>query len=60
MNIPFNKPYMTGKVLWHISQAPVMGHLAADSSFNKICSAWLEEQQADVIEKVIAAVGEIA
>ena len=30
MNIPFNKPYMTGKELWYISQAHAKGHLAGD------------------------------
>jgi dTDP-4-amino-4,6-dideoxygalactose transaminase len=43
MNIPFNKPYMTGKELWYISQAHVSGHLAGDGQFTKKCSAWLEQ-----------------
>ena len=42
MNIPFNKPYMTGKELWYISQAHAKGHLAGDGSFTKQCAAWLE------------------
>jgi dTDP-4-amino-4,6-dideoxygalactose transaminase len=42
MNIPFNKPYMTGKELWYISQAHAKGHLAGDGSFTKRCSNWLE------------------
>ena len=42
MNIPFNKPYMTGKELWYISQAHAKGHLAGDGSFTKHCAAWLE------------------
>lgn len=44
MNIPFNKPYMTGKELWYISQAHAMGHLAGDGSFTKKCHAWLENR----------------
>ncbi len=40
--IPFNKPYMTGKELWYISQAHASGHLAGDGQFTKKCSAWLE------------------
>lgn len=44
MNIPFNKPYMTGKELWHISQAHASGHLAGDGNFTKKCSAWLEQR----------------
>lgn len=42
MNIPFNKPYMTGKELWYIAQAHALGHLAGDGSFTKKCHAWLE------------------
>jgi len=42
MNIPFNKPYMTGKELWYIAQAHANGHLAGDGSFTKKCNAWLE------------------
>jgi dTDP-4-amino-4,6-dideoxygalactose transaminase len=44
MNIPFNKPYMTGKELWYISQAHANGHLAGDGAFTKKCSAWLEKR----------------
>lgn len=44
MNIPFNKPYMTGKELWYISQAHANGHLAGDGQFTKKCSAWLESR----------------
>jgi dTDP-4-amino-4,6-dideoxygalactose transaminase len=42
--IPFNKPYMTGKELWNISQAHAAGHLAGDGAFTKKCSTWLEER----------------
>lgn len=42
MNIPFNKPYMTGKELWNIAQAHANGHLAGDGEFTKRCSRWLE------------------
>ena len=42
MAIPFNKPYMTGKELWYISQAHAKGHLAGDGEFTKQCSRWLE------------------
>ncbi|WP_263771530.1 dTDP-4-amino-4,6-dideoxygalactose transaminase [Propionivibrio soli] len=44
MHIPFNKPYMTGKELWYISQAHASGHLAGDGQFTKKCSAWLERR----------------
>jgi dTDP-4-amino-4,6-dideoxygalactose transaminase len=44
MNIPFNKPYMTGKELGYISQAHARGHLAGDGAFTKQCNAWLERR----------------
>jgi len=42
--IPFNRPYMTGKELWNVSQAHARGHLAGDGSFTKQCNAWLEQR----------------
>jgi dTDP-4-amino-4,6-dideoxygalactose transaminase len=42
--IPFNKPYMTGKELWTISQAHHRSMLAGDGYFTKQCHAWLEAQ----------------
>lgn len=42
--IPFNKPYMTGKELWYISQAHAKGHLAGDGSFTKLCNKWIESR----------------
>ena len=44
MHIPFNKPYMTGKELWYISQAHAAGHLAGDGQFTRKCNAWLEQR----------------
>jgi len=44
MNIPFNKPYMTGKELWYISQAHHLGHLSGDGPFTKRCHEWLEKR----------------
>jgi dTDP-4-amino-4,6-dideoxygalactose transaminase len=43
-NIPFNKPYMTGRELWYIAQAHTNGHLAGDGMFTKKCHAWLEDR----------------
>jgi dTDP-4-amino-4,6-dideoxygalactose transaminase len=40
--IEFNRPYMTGKELWYISQAHHLGALAGDGSFTRKCHAWLE------------------
>jgi dTDP-4-amino-4,6-dideoxygalactose transaminase len=42
IEIPFNKPYMTGKELTYISKAHANGHLAGDGAFTKQCNAWLE------------------
>jgi dTDP-4-amino-4,6-dideoxygalactose transaminase len=42
MRIPYNKPYMTGKELWYISQAHANGRLAGDGDFTRKCQAWLE------------------
>lgn len=44
MRIPFNKPHMTGKELWYISQAHHQGHLSGDGPFTRKCHAWLEER----------------
>jgi dTDP-4-amino-4,6-dideoxygalactose transaminase len=44
MIIPFNRPYMTGKELWYISQAHAKGHLAGDGEFTRKCSAWLVQR----------------
>jgi dTDP-4-amino-4,6-dideoxygalactose transaminase len=44
MQIPFNKPYMTGRELWYIAQAHTNGHLAGDGMFTKKCHAWLESR----------------
>lgn len=41
--IPFNKPYMTGKELWYISQAHHAGQLAGDGKYTKKCHQWLED-----------------
>ena len=44
MNIPFNKPHMTGKELWYIAQAHAASQLAGDGEFTRRCSAWLEKR----------------
>lgn len=42
MNIPFNKPYMTGKELFYIAEAHFNNMLAGDGFFTKKCHEWLE------------------
>jgi dTDP-4-amino-4,6-dideoxygalactose transaminase len=44
MNIPFNKPYMTGKELYYIAEAKFGNMLAGDGPFTKKCHRWLEER----------------
>ena len=44
MNIPFNKPYMTGNELGYIAEAHAAGHLSGDGPFTARCSAWLEQR----------------
>lgn len=42
MNIPFNKPYMTGAELRYIGEAHELMHLAGDGRFTRLCSEWIE------------------
>ena len=42
MKVPFNKPYMTGRELWLISQAHAAGHLSGDGKFTRQCHEWLQ------------------
>ena len=44
LNIPFNKPYMTGKELGYIAEAHFHGHLSGDGSFTNRCHKWMEVQ----------------
>lgn len=43
MNIPFNKPYLTGKELHNIAEAHGRGQLAGDGHFTRLCNRWLEQ-----------------
>lgn len=42
MSIPFNKPHMTGRELFYISEAHHHGWLAGDGKFSKLCHTELE------------------
>jgi dTDP-4-amino-4,6-dideoxygalactose transaminase len=42
--IPFNKPYMTGREASFISDAHSRGKLSGDGYYTKLCSAWLESK----------------
>jgi len=43
MNIPFNKPYMTGNEIKYFQEAYAHGWLSAGGKFTKDTCAWLEE-----------------
>jgi dTDP-4-amino-4,6-dideoxygalactose transaminase len=42
--IPFNKPYFTGRELWYVSQAMNHGYTCGDGAFTKKCQSLLERQ----------------
>lgn len=42
--IPFNRPFIAGRELYHIAQAVLSGHLAGNGEFTRKCQAWLEAQ----------------
>lgn len=42
MNIPFNKPAISGKEYAYIKEAIRRGHIAGNGFFTKKCEAWLE------------------
>jgi dTDP-4-amino-4,6-dideoxygalactose transaminase len=44
MQIPFNKPFMTGKELEYIAQAHTNLQLAGDGAFTRRCNEWLERR----------------
>lgn len=44
LDVPFNRPHMTGKELWYIAQAHAKGHLAGDGSFTRLCNEWIQRQ----------------
>lgn len=43
MQIPFNKPYMTGKELWYITQGFNSGQFSGDGIFTKRCHRFFED-----------------
>jgi dTDP-4-amino-4,6-dideoxygalactose transaminase len=44
VNIPFNKPFMTGRELGYIAEAHAGGHLSGDGPYTKRCHRWLQAQ----------------
>lgn len=43
MQIPFNKPYMTGREIQYIATAHKLGKLAGDGDFTAKCHGWIEQ-----------------
>ncbi len=43
MNIPFNKPHLTGRELSYMAEAVVNGHISGDGGFTKRCQTILEQ-----------------
>lgn len=41
--IPFNRPYMSGRELIHITEAYELGHLSGDGRFTAKCNGWIEQ-----------------
>lgn len=44
IQIPFNKPYMTGSEFSNIQRAQELGQLSGDGEYTKLCSKWLESK----------------
>lgn len=44
ISVPFNRPFLTGQELEHISAAHELGHLAGDGAYTRKCAEWLESQ----------------
>jgi dTDP-4-amino-4,6-dideoxygalactose transaminase len=43
MNIPFNKPYLTGKETQYIEQAVSNGHISGNGHYTKLCHDFFQE-----------------
>jgi dTDP-4-amino-4,6-dideoxygalactose transaminase len=44
MQVPFNKPFCTGREIDYIREALASSHLSGDGPFTRRCSAWLERE----------------
>lgn len=42
--IPFNKPFIAGRELYHIAQAVTLGNIAGDGAFTQKCCALMERK----------------
>jgi dTDP-4-amino-4,6-dideoxygalactose transaminase len=44
MRVPFDKPKVSGKELWYITEAHAKGQLTWGGDFTRRCNVWLEER----------------
>lgn len=44
MNIPFNKPYLTGKETQYVDQAVNDGHISGNGQYTKLCHSFFQER----------------
>ncbi|HSW68665.1 MAG TPA: dTDP-4-amino-4,6-dideoxygalactose transaminase [Gammaproteobacteria bacterium] len=44
MNIPFNKPFLTGREIQYINEAHLSGKLSGNGAFTERCETWLENK----------------
>lgn len=44
LDVPFNRPFVTGAELGYITQAQAAGRLSGDGRFTKYCSSWIEKR----------------
>jgi dTDP-4-amino-4,6-dideoxygalactose transaminase len=44
MNIPFNKPHITGKEVHYIYDAVASGHISGNGKYTKMCQRYFEER----------------
>lgn len=44
MKIPFNKPHFTGREVYHLSQAAVMGKLSGNGKYTRQCQEFFEKR----------------
>lgn len=44
ITIPFNKPFIAGKELYHIAQAVLHGQLSGNGLYTNLCQQWLKDR----------------
>lgn len=44
MKIPFNKPHFTGREVYHLSQAAIVGKLSGNGNYTRLCQQFFEKR----------------